>query len=956
MTIRIRVLASHLCRSGTWLRSDATSKTRALCTYLSWTVAEQLKVGGASLAAQTVAKLTAAAGLRLAFDVPATLIWEHPWVDLHGFRPRVLLLSRWMSENLEDQLRHQYQRRWTTMRLRRYQVRLPGPRQLNDNRPLAYNNTNLYQHQRRSNTVTTSTSAHDRAKQLFMDLQQADTEEQVIDQLRTHGYWDNPDAWRNFGDREDNFSTIGNQSSSPDAALVEKVINSVDAVLMGECALAGIQPNSPEAPQSITEAVAQFFRGDRSKARSLGDISNWDNEQRRQVSNRITLAVTGARSNPSITITDNGEGQTPDSMPTTLLSLDKQNKVDINFVQGKFNMGGTGALRFCGHHNLQLVISRRNPQLLQYGSVTDRSNHWGFTIVRREDPTVDKRVSTYRYLAPESGSVLHFYADTLPLFPEGNNAYIRPTQWGTSLKLYEYHLKGKSNILLRDGLLQRLDVLLPRIAIPMRLHECRDYAGGAGSFDTTLNGVVVRLNDDRRNNLEPDFPTSSVLTLRGEQMPIEVYAFKPGKAETYRKSEGVVFAVNGQTHGHLNKSFFSRKAVGMDRLKDSIFVVVDCSHMSGRNREDLFMNSRDRMEQGEYLSAIEGHLETILKSNQNLRDLRERRRREIVTSKLEDAKPFKEALEAMIHKSPSMAVLLSGVGRLSNPFGPEDKRSKHKFQGKQYPSFFQFRNAGGSREFRRTTAQNVQSSRIPFITDAANDYFTRSVSKGQFNLRWSVQCPQDAVMPDHNLNLHNGVATLNVALPRGVEVGDVFRYELVIDDDSRVEPFINCFMIEVGPPQKRPSGPKPPPTPPGVPQGLAMPEPVLVYKPQWHQFDFDENSALKVVADPVAGDDERPIYSYYVNMDNVHFQTELKVTKSDPKVVEVRWVHGLVLMAIGLLFERDSSRDGESDGHRSEHGNGVSFGDEVARVTRALAPVLLPLVEYLGDDPEWSAA
>ena len=153
-------------------------------------------------------------------------------------------------------------------------------------------------------------------EQLCLDLLWADTEEKAVGLLRDYGYWDNPSVWRPFGNREDNFSTIGNQSSSADGALVEKLVNSVDAVLMGECWSAGVPPSSPKAPRSISEAVAQFFYGDRSKANSLGHISNWSDQRRREVSRRITLAATGARQNPSFTIVDNGEGQTPDSMRT----------------------------------------------------------------------------------------------------------------------------------------------------------------------------------------------------------------------------------------------------------------------------------------------------------------------------------------------------------------------------------------------------------------------------------------------------------------------------------------------------------------------------------------------------------------------------------------------------------------------------------------------------------------
>ncbi len=67
-----------------------------------------------------------------------------------------------------------------------------------------------------------------------LSLMEADSEEDVIDILTKVGHWNNPNVWRFYGDNENNFSTIGNQQSKPEAALVEKLINSVDARLMNE--------------------------------------------------------------------------------------------------------------------------------------------------------------------------------------------------------------------------------------------------------------------------------------------------------------------------------------------------------------------------------------------------------------------------------------------------------------------------------------------------------------------------------------------------------------------------------------------------------------------------------------------------------------------------------------------------------------------------------------------------
>ena len=70
---------------------------------------------------------------------------------------------------------------------------------------------------------------------LCLELVNSEKEGEVIRVLKSVGFWDNPSSWRYFGDQEDNWSTIGNQQSKAEAALVEKIVKSVDAILMAEC-------------------------------------------------------------------------------------------------------------------------------------------------------------------------------------------------------------------------------------------------------------------------------------------------------------------------------------------------------------------------------------------------------------------------------------------------------------------------------------------------------------------------------------------------------------------------------------------------------------------------------------------------------------------------------------------------------------------------------------------------
>jgi hypothetical protein len=82
-------------------------------------------------------------------------------------------------------------------------------------------------------------------RDLCLALLRAESEAEVVQILTEAGFCDNKRVWRLYGDRENNFSTIGNQQNRPDAALVEKLVNSVDARLMHECLARGINPESP---------------------------------------------------------------------------------------------------------------------------------------------------------------------------------------------------------------------------------------------------------------------------------------------------------------------------------------------------------------------------------------------------------------------------------------------------------------------------------------------------------------------------------------------------------------------------------------------------------------------------------------------------------------------------------------------------------------------------------------
>jgi hypothetical protein len=187
-------------------------------------------------------------------------------------------------------------------------------------------------------------------ERLFWDLYRAPVEAEVEKVLARYSLVRDPANWRPYGQNESNFGVVENQQASPIPALIEKVTNGIDAILIRRCLEEGLKPKSDKAPRSIDEAIRRFFP----------DHKNWDIPKSRRIqAERLQIIADGPRGETSLIIYDDGEGQAPADFETTFLSLLRGNKNEIHFVQGKYNMGGAGVIAFCGKRRYQLIGSRR---------------------------------------------------------------------------------------------------------------------------------------------------------------------------------------------------------------------------------------------------------------------------------------------------------------------------------------------------------------------------------------------------------------------------------------------------------------------------------------------------------------------------------------------------------------------------------------------------------------------
>lgn len=781
-------------------------------------------------------------------------------------------------------------------------------------------------------------------------LVDSETEEDVIHVLQQFDLWDNKKNWRSFGDNDNNFSTIGNQQSEADAALVEKIVNSIDAILMKECLVRGIKTDSPDAPKSIPEALEAYF------GIPDGNLAEVGTDVRSRLSQDIRLIASGGipakGGQLNLTIVDNGEGQTPLRMPDTILSINKSNKLRVPFVQGKFNMGGTGVLRFCGSHNFQLIISRRNQDIPNDANDPTFAK-WGITLIKRDVPDKDSRSSIYRYLVNEDSTVIMFdEPDGLNIVKDSLN-FNQIMKSGMFCKLYNYKLKPRYATNINMGLYYRLSTLLPSLAYPIKLDETRDFKGH--TMNRTLAGLNVRLSDEiKKKKSHVEYSASSAFTILGQKVSVQTFVFKEKLNEDYendidlsqyRETEGILLVQNGQTHASIQNRFYKKQSVNLSYLADSLLTIVDCSNINAATRENLFMNSRDRIGSCEFKDLLIEELETFFHDDENLRELQNKRRENAVSSKLNDNKPLESILKNVFKFSPVLAKLFLFGDKLTNPFANNKSSGGGVYDGRYYPTFFTLSKKPEEKDSEYIKeAHLTRKARVKFLTDAANDFFTRSKNKGSYTL-----FAGDLEVLTYSLNLLDGYGNLNITLEPEWQIGDVLDMKLIVRDSTNNKDFVNTFKLKIieNVEIKNDNDPY---SPPGKdpnkhslkPAGVTMPYIEEVYEENWMKYDMTEKSSLVIKR---SGNDENgEAFDFFVNMDNIHLKTELKLVASDSAKVllyKSRYKYALTLLGLSML------------GYFKEHNQLNDEEKDVEAIVKEncemISPVILPLITVLGD-------
>ena len=788
-------------------------------------------------------------------------------------------------------------------------------------------------------------------EQLFYKLLKAEDETEVEAILDDQGFLvDDESLWCPLGGFENNFSTVGNQQADATGALVDKLINGIDSVLMAACFSEDILPESPEAPQSMTEAVERFF-GIRE-----GRLDSVSARERTSLAEELELRLVavGSKESPSYLLIDKGEGQTPEMFHDTFLSLNKSNKLRIPFVQGKFNAGGTGVLQFCGTKNYQLIASKRHPGALN-GNQDATAGLWGFTLIRRLPPGKGRRSSMYVYLAPE-GDILTFDAKAILVLPgpERPNrppqSYDQPLQYGTCVKLYNYRWRAKSTATTEAR--YELERYLHSPCLPFRVTETRGYR--ANYYSTTIAGVwaTVGSDEDARPNVEEGFPSVGEINIEGVgSLPYRIVVFGED-VNTRHVPHGVFFTLNGQRHGTLPDDF-TRGRLKFDYLSRHLLVSVDCTRMEENAREDFFMASRDRIRQNEAYASVVSQLGDELRSLPGLKALNAARRKREIEKAIESESGSVDAFRQLLRSDPGLAGLFSSGLQLITSTGPGDPPP---FKGKTFPTVFRL--AKEPKNGLTKTCPIDGSIRVEFETDAENAYFKRTDSPGTIRF--------DVVGVQERWHLWNGRLLATLRPTAESVVGDQVIVRVTVsdvEDLKRGGPFKTAFDVHVGKSLERvrkthEQEETKKHKAPGDKEKfsmLAAPNIVEVSKDKWEDMEppFSSLDALRVRQDGDGG------YDFYLNIDNSFLLTEMSRNGVTEKELIKYWFkYGLVLCGLGMIQNdrAESSLNGRSggdDGAEEVNRSGDTAGiDLVNAAMPGLARVIIPLVRSLSKSPK----
>ncbi|HET6253246.1 MAG TPA: hypothetical protein VFE32_04205 [Puia sp.] len=764
-------------------------------------------------------------------------------------------------------------------------------------------------------------------KDLFLDLFNAPTEEATDTVMSRYPTVFSKENWFPLGNNESNFGIIENQQSNPIAALVEKLTNSMDALLTKKCLERGIDPRSKDAPRSMEEAIKLFY-----PQQKQWDLPNL----RRQQALEIQVIADGPTRNTSVIIYDNGEGQHPHDFDHTFLSLVKGNKNNIMFVQGKYNMGGSGAIVFCGKKGYQLIASKK----------FDGTGPLGFTLVREhpfeKGEEESKKNTWYEYLKIEGKIPAFDLVEDLDL-----HLFNQKFRTGSILKLYSYQFPPGYSGFAQD-LNQSLNEFLFEPSLPIYTIDKKERYPNNKVLEMDLYGLKRRLESES-NYIADHFSEVYVDDVFGE-IKVTCYVFKSKVGDNdikktrenirrffFKNHMTVMFSINGQAHGYYTSEFITR-TLKFNLLKDYLLVHVDCTKIKYEFRKKLFMASRDRLKGGDEANGLREYLGKKLRKSK-LADI-DRLRKESIGLDSEDTSELLKSFAKNLPKDSELFKLLQNTLKLEEkkekktaehaPQQEKVQKEKAPFHPQQYPTYFRLHSTQfGDRQVIGLPKNGERV--IKFDTDVENEYFDRTDEPGHLEIALLDVKREDGKNGDKSgaeteigsvLNITKSSpneGTIKIALnpTETLQVGDEVQLKVTLSGPERN--FDRILYIKIR--DKEAAAVEVPKKDEETWENIGLPELRKVKEEDWNKLEessieMNENTVMYPIAEGNILD------KIYINLDSKVFRaykekykSEEQITMAEKRYLASVYFHTLFLYMITKKrnYKLSVTREGSED-------------------------------------------
>lgn len=655
-------------------------------------------------------------------------------------------------------------------------------------------------------------------KEICLKLLDAQSEKEVNAIIASVPEMNDPKNWVPLDRRETNYNVTTNQQASGPKAATELMTNMVDAILLKEARKAGVPLKGAGAPPTMHAAVEQFFKLKGGRMLNA-DSDKWLSDY---ASKNLVVGITGARRKseglPCYTFADNGEGQNPEDFEKTFLSLSSGNKKDVPFVQGKFNMGSSGVLSYCGERWYKLIVSKK----------WDSKGDWGWTLMRRRP---GDGVPIAEYFFPNDAIPTASLSTIYPLRTRNKDRYSAfSLSSGSIVKLYDFHV-GASFMSFR-GAREALNENLADTILPFRILDLRQTPSTDRGGDRALGVdarpfygmeyLLRRTHKDEHGHVEDEDEAAAEDEKIGVDIidhpslgRIEISALRlkrklPAWLQT--SNNRVFHTVNGQVQYKQTRGFLT--TCKLPALKDRVVIIVDASNLTDAAHNDVWKADRESVREtgkgGLYKEVVREAIEksTVL---QGLQD--EIAREELKTAVDEKSNDLfqklvdtDKTLAALLgSRAPAISIRAKGDGASGKGGGKGGgdgaNDGDEPFVGTYSPSFVRADN-----RFQKNGAQiPVNRPRsITFTTDVRNDYLVRDENQGRLLL-------DDATIGDKFVirrSLRNGNLTVTLTPIEGkLAVGEKFTLDVGLIDDAMpaaVSDQVEVSITESEEPQKHP--------------------------------------------------------------------------------------------------------------------------------------------------------